>query len=92
MLGADPIPVESLLATIGLALAGVQVLLALCMYHKLPLAASPPRPVPVMHKVTGLALFSLTIPVAVHCLIAYGVPVLLVMEHGSGPVTTRSGA
>ena len=29
MFGADPIPVKSLLATIALALAGVQVLLAL---------------------------------------------------------------
>ena len=73
MLGADPIPVKSLLATIALALAGVQVLLALWMYRKLPLAASPPRPVPVVHRVTGLALFALTVPVAVHCLIACGV-------------------
>ena len=40
MLSADPVPVKSLLATIALALAGVQVLLALWMYRKLPLAAS----------------------------------------------------
>ena len=69
----DPVPVKSLLATIALALAGVQVLLALWMYRKLPLAASPPRPVPVVHRVTGFAVFAVTIPVAVHCLIAYGV-------------------
>ena len=49
------------------------MLLALRMYRKLPLAASPPRPVPVVHKVTGFAVFALTVPVAVHCLIAYGV-------------------
>jgi uncharacterized protein DUF6529 len=73
MLGADPIGVKSLLATIALALAGVQVLLALWMYRRLPLAASPPRPVPVVHRVTGFVLFALTVPVAVHCLIAYGV-------------------
>jgi len=73
MFGADPIPVKSLLATIALALAAVQVLLALWMYRKLPLAGDPPRPVPVTHRVTGFALFALTIPVAVHCLIAYGV-------------------
>jgi len=71
--GADPVPVKSLLATIALALAGVQVLLALWIYRKLPLAASPPRPVPVAHRMTGFALFALTVPVAVHCLIAYGV-------------------
>ena len=73
MFGADPIPVKSLLATIALALAGVQVLLALWIYRRLPLAGSPPRPVPVAHRVTGFALFALTIPVAVHCLIVYGV-------------------
>jgi hypothetical protein len=73
LLGADPIPVKSLLATIALSLAGAQVLLALWMYRKLPLAASPPRSVPVVHRATGFALFALTLPVAVHCLIAYGV-------------------
>jgi heme A synthase len=73
MFGADPIPPKSLLATIALALAGVQVLLGLWMYRKLPLAGSAPRPVPVVHRVTGFAVFALTVPVAVHCLIAYGV-------------------
>ena len=73
MFGADPIPPKSLLATIALGLAGVQVLLALWIYRKLPAAASPPRPVPIAHRVTGFALFALTVPVAVHCLIAYGV-------------------
>ncbi|HEX6527178.1 MAG TPA: DUF6529 family protein [Streptosporangiaceae bacterium] len=73
MFGADPIPVKALLATIVLALAGVQVLLALWIYRKLPLAAIPPRPVPIAHRVTGYALVAVTIPVAVHCLIAYGV-------------------
>ena len=73
MFGADPIPPKALLATIALALAGVQVQLALWIYRKLPLAPGPPKPVPVMHRVTGFALFALTVPVAVHCLIAYGV-------------------
>jgi Family of unknown function (DUF6529) len=73
MFGADPIPVKSLLASIALALAGVQVLLALWMYRKLPLAGAPPRPVRVVHRVTGFAVFAVTVPVAVHCLIAYGV-------------------
>ena len=73
LFGADPVPAKSLLATIALGLAGVQVLLALWLYRKLPLAASPPRPVPIVHRVTGFILFALTVPVAVHCLIAYGV-------------------
>jgi uncharacterized membrane protein YidH (DUF202 family) len=73
MFGADPFPPKSLLATIALALAGVQVLLAAWMYRKLPLAGGPPRPVPIAHRVTGFVLVAVTVPVAVHCLIAYGV-------------------
>src|SRR5260370_26021208 len=73
MFGPDPVPPKSLLATIVLGLAVLQVLLALWMYRKLPLAGRPPRPVPVTHRVTGLALLVLTVPIAVHCLIAYGV-------------------
>ena len=56
-----------------MALAGVQVLLALWIYRKLPLAGAPPRPVPLAHRVIGAAAFAVTVPVAVHCLIAYGV-------------------
>jgi hypothetical protein len=73
LFGADPVPPKSLLATIVLGLAVLQVLLALWMYRKLPLAGRPPRPVPVTHRVVGFALFALSVPVAVHCLIAYGV-------------------
>jgi Family of unknown function (DUF6529) len=73
MFGADPFPLKSLLATIALGLAGAQVLLAVWMYRRLPLAGDPPRPVPAAHRVIGFALFALTVPVAVHCLIAYGV-------------------
>jgi hypothetical protein len=73
MFGTDPIPPKSLLATIVLALAGVQVLLALWIYRKLPLAVTPPRPVPPAHRVIGFTAFAITIPIAVHCLITYGV-------------------
>jgi Family of unknown function (DUF6529) len=73
LFGADPIPAKSLLATIALALAGVQVLLALWMYRKLPLVGAPPRPVPLTHRVNGAVIFALTVPVAIHCLIVYGV-------------------
>jgi uncharacterized membrane protein YidH (DUF202 family) len=48
MFGSDPVPAKSLLASIVLALAGVQVLLALWMYRKLPLAPGAPRPVPIV--------------------------------------------
>jgi hypothetical protein len=71
--GLDAIALKSMLATIALGLAGLQVLLALWIYRKLPLAGSPPRPVPLAHRIIGFGLFALTVPIAVHCLIAYGV-------------------
>ena len=49
LFGTDPVPPKSLLATIALGLAVMQVLLALWMYRKLPLAPGPPRPVPAAH-------------------------------------------
>jgi hypothetical protein len=67
------ITLKSLLATIVLGLAIVQVLLALWLYRKLPLAGSPPRPVRLSHRIIGFGLFALTVPIAVHCLLAYGV-------------------
>jgi hypothetical protein len=73
LFGSDPIPVKSLLATIALGLAVLQVLLALWMYRKLPLAGSPPQAVSMAHRVIGFGAFALTVPVALHCLIVYGV-------------------
>jgi hypothetical protein len=71
--GLDAIALKSMLATIALALAAVQVLLAVWIYRTLPLAGSPPRPVRLTHRVIGFGLFALTVPIAVHCLLAYGV-------------------
>jgi Family of unknown function (DUF6529) len=71
--GLDAIALKSGLATIALGLAVLQVLLALWMYRKLPLAGSPPRPARLTHRVIGFGLFALTAPIAVHCLLAYGV-------------------
>ena len=67
------VALKAVLATVVLGLAVLQVLLALWMYRKLPLAGRPPRPVPLAHRVVGFGLFALTLPIAVHCLIAYGV-------------------
>ena len=64
---------KSWLATVTLGLAGVQVLLALWLYRKLPFAPAPARWVGVAHRLTGVVLIAVTLPVAVHCLIAYGV-------------------
>ena len=71
--GLDAIALKALLATIALCLAVLQVLLALWIYRKLPLAGSPPRPVRLAHRVIGFGLFALTVPIAVHCVLAYGV-------------------
>ena len=71
--GLDAITLKSMLASIALGMAALQVLLALWIYRKLPLAGRAPRPVPLAHRVIGFGLFALTVPIAVHCLIAYGV-------------------
>ena len=71
--GLGAVMLKSTLASVALGAAAVQVLLALWMYRKLPLAGSPPRPVPLVHRIVGFALFALTVPIALHCLIAYGV-------------------
>ena len=71
--GLDAIALKAVLATIALGLAGLQVLLAVWIYRKLPLAGSPLRPVRPAHRVIGFGLFALTVPIAVHCLLAYGV-------------------
>jgi hypothetical protein len=61
------------LATGMLGLALVQLTLALWMYRRLPGAGAAPPPVPVLHRVGGASLFLLSLPVAVHCMFAYGV-------------------
>jgi Family of unknown function (DUF6529) len=71
--GLAAVTLKSLLASVALGLAALQVLLGLWIYRKLPLAGSPPRPVRPAHRITGFALFALTVPIAVHCLLAYGV-------------------
>ena len=71
--GLDAVALKSTLSSIALGLAGLQVLLALWIYRRLPLAGSPPRPVRLAHRVIGFGLFALTVPIAVHCLLAYGV-------------------
>ncbi|MEV8093280.1 DUF6529 family protein [Kitasatospora sp. NPDC085879] len=59
-------------ALFGLAL--VQLLLALWMYGRLPGAPRPaPRPVPTIHRLVGLSAFLLSLPIAQHCLVTYGV-------------------
>ena len=63
--------------------AAGQVLLALWLYRKLPGRPAPGRWVARTHLLTGVTLIAVTLPVAVHCLIAYGAQLtsLLVAVH-----------
>jgi Family of unknown function (DUF6529) len=71
--GTGALAVKSWLASITLVLAAGQVLLALWLYRKLPGLKVPGRWVGRAHRLTGVTLIAVTLPVAVHCLIAYGV-------------------
>jgi hypothetical protein len=71
--GADAISLKSKIATGILGLALLQLLLALWMYGRLPGTGTAPRPVRRAHRVGGIVLFLATLPVAVHCMLAYGV-------------------
>ena len=71
--GAGAISLKSKIATAVLGLALLQLLLALWMYGRLPAIGTAPHPVRRTHRAVGIALFLLTLPVAVHCMFAYGV-------------------
>src|SRR5215469_18765324 len=71
--GLNAIILKSALATAALGLAVVQVLLALWLYRKLPFAGRAPKPIRMTHRIVGFVLVALTIPIAIHCFLAYGV-------------------
>jgi hypothetical protein len=64
---------KSKVATAILGLALVQLLLALWMLGRLPGVGTPRHPVRRVHRILGIVLFLATLPVAIHCMIAYGV-------------------
>ncbi|RKT16679.1 hypothetical protein BX285_1026 [Streptomyces sp. 1114.5] len=63
------------LGTALLGLALVQLLLGLWMYGRLPGVRAAPRPVRTGHRVVGVVAFLLSLPIAYHCINAYGVQV-----------------
>lgn len=71
--GLSSLALKSLLGTVALGLVVLQVVLALWLYRKLPALGTAPRPVRPAHRIGGVALFALTVPIALHCLLAYGV-------------------
>jgi Family of unknown function (DUF6529) len=68
--GADTLSLKSWLGTGLLGLAALQVGLALWMYGRLGVAA--PKRVPTIHRISGIALLLLSLPIAYHCMLAYG--------------------
>jgi hypothetical protein len=71
--GPDTLSLKSWLATALLALAAIQLVLALWMYAKLPRISVPARNVGGVHRTVGLVALLLTLPIAYHCVLAYGV-------------------
>lgn len=71
--GTDAVALKARLATIVLGLAVLQLGLALWMYRRLPGVRSVPRRVPLLHRIGGLVTFAVSVPIAVHCMFAYGV-------------------
>jgi hypothetical protein len=69
----DAVRLKAQLATVLLALAIVQLTLALWMYGRLPGAGAAPRRVSTAHRVVGLLVFLLSVPITIHCIQAYGV-------------------
>jgi hypothetical protein len=71
--GDDANLLKAQLGTALLGLALYQLILALWMYRRLPGAGAAPRPVPLAHRIGGAVLFALSLPIAYHCVTAYGV-------------------
>jgi hypothetical protein len=55
-----------------LVLALVQLVTALWLYGRLPGAGHPPSRLGVVHRVSGLSAFVLSLPVAAYCLYGFG--------------------
>ncbi|MGZ9928990.1 DUF6529 family protein [Streptomyces sp. NC-S4] len=69
----DAVRLKARLATGVVGLAALQLVLALWMYGRLPGVRRVPGPVPLTHRIAGVVLFVLTVPITVHCIQAYGV-------------------
>ena len=69
---SDTVHFKAWLATGVFALAGAQLISALWLYGRLPRVRRAPRWLPHAHRVTGLAVFVLSLPVAFYCLYSFG--------------------
>jgi hypothetical protein len=69
----DTLPLKSWLASAALAVALFQLTTALWMYRRIPRAPRPPRQIGLVHRLSGAAAVLITVPVAYHCMFAYGI-------------------
>jgi hypothetical protein len=70
--GQASLSLKSKIATGIFGLAMLQLLGALWIYGRLPGLRAAPRPVGKLHRGIGVVAFAATVPVAVHCIFAYG--------------------
>jgi Family of unknown function (DUF6529) len=71
--GEDTLPLKSWLASGVLALAALQLGLALWIFGKLPRIGSSAGEIVTLHRAVGVVAILLTLPIAYHCILAYGV-------------------
>jgi hypothetical protein len=71
--GTDSLRLKSEIATGLLGLGLFQLFLALWILGWLPGMGTAARPIGRVHRAVGMVLFLVTLPVAVHCMFAYGV-------------------
>jgi hypothetical protein len=71
--GTDTLPLKSWLATALLGLAAAQLASALWIYGRLPGLHVGGRAVSRTHRAIGTIAILLTLPIAYHCALAYGV-------------------
>jgi hypothetical protein len=69
---ADTLPLKSWLATAVLGLALLQVFTAVWLYGRIRRARARPRRLGTFHRLTGATAIVLSLPIAYHCLFAYG--------------------
>lgn len=71
--GAQAVDLKARLGSALWCLALIQLLLGLWMYGRLPGATTAPHRVRTGHRLVGLVAFLLSVPIAYHCVLTYGV-------------------
>jgi hypothetical protein len=69
----DTLPLKSTLASVVLGLAVFQLLSATWIYDRLPGLGTRPGWLPPLHRLAGVTAILVSLPIAYHCMRAYGV-------------------